>query len=335
MRRGHLLLISPAFHGYWRSIASSFEGLGWQVSTHCYDAASTLVDKARVKITRELMSRLGRPDIGAVAAHQTQAAIAAIRDCNPDRVLIVKGDTLNDELWDVLDAKHLPRTLWLYDELRRMNYTSDALRRADAIATYSQLDAEAMTRDGHRVAMVPLAYDPSLAGPPRRVNAITFIGARYPKREAHLSALHAADLPVYAFGRDWSSHWWDRARTWRWAASPFSTGRDLGLRDTYAVMAGSPATLNIHSDQDGFTMRTFEACGVGGVQLIDRYDVQDFYDNGTEILCFDSTEELVDLARRCLKDPAWTETIRRRAQQRTLAEHTFDHRARALEQLWG
>ena len=38
-------------------------------------------------------------------------------------------------------------------------------------------------------------------------------------------------------------------------------------------MAGARANVNIHGDQDGFTMRTFETCGVGALQLVDRADV--------------------------------------------------------------
>ena len=59
-------------------------------------------------------------------------------------------------------------------------------------------------------------------------------------------------------------------------------------------MAGARASLNLHGDQDGFTMRTFEACGVGGLQIVDRADVDSLYDPGSELLVFNSTQELVE-----------------------------------------
>ena len=99
-------------------------------------------------------------------------------------------------------------------------------------------------------------------------------------------------------------------------------------------MAASAATLNLHGDQDGFTMRTFEACGVGGVQLIDRTDVGGLYDDGVRA-------RLVDLDRgagRAVRARPGRPRLGRRAARsggraRTLAEHTFDHRVAVLEEL--
>ena len=48
----------------------------------------------------------------------------------------------------------------------------------------------------------------------------------------------------------------------------------------------------------------------------------------------DHPEELTELCRRALADPAWTERIRLAARTRTLAEHTFDHRVAVLEDAW-
>ena len=59
--------------------------------------------------------------------------------------------------------------------------------------------------------------------------------------------------------------------------------RDVDRDTAYAVMAASAATLSMHTDQDGFAMRTFEACGSGAVQLIDRTDMAGLYDDGVEL----------------------------------------------------
>ena len=111
-------------------------------------------------------------------------------------------------------------------------------------------------------------------------------------------------------------------------------GRDLARADAYRRMDEATATLNLHGDQDGFTMRTFEACGVGAVQLIDRTDVVDLYAPGAELATFASAAELLDLCRRALREPQWAGGLRVAGRRRTLAEHTFDHRVRILESLW-
>ncbi len=91
----------------------------------------------------------------------------------------------------------------------------------------------------------------------------------------------------------------------------------------------------MHTDQDGFAMRTFEACGAGAVQLIDRPDLAGLYDDGVEVATWSSLEQLVELSERARVDRAWADGLRAAGRKRTLAEHTFDHRVAVVEELWG
>lgn len=333
-RHPRLLVVSPAFHGYWHALEDAFARLGWEVATLRYDEHVRLSDKLAVKLRGELPRLVGRREDAALAEAASRRARTAVHTFHPDRVLVVKGDLLTDTFWDALDRPRVPRTIWLYDELRRTRYTDAALGRADAVASYSRQDCAALAAAGHRVLHVPLGFDTTTAFVPLHRGDVTFIGARYPQRAALLEHLHRAGVPVRAFGRDWSHHWFDRGRTWRLTAPEFGTGRDLSREETYGVMAGGPATLNIHGDQDGFTMRTFEASGVGAVQVVDRPDVAEFYDPDAEVAVFTSPEELVELARRAIADDRWGDRLRAAARARTLAEHTFVHRARALATQW-
>ena len=99
-------------------------------------------------------------------------------------------------------------------------------------------------------------------------------------------------------------------------------------------MAAAVATLNIHGDQDGLTMRTFEASGVGGLQLLDRSDLGGLYEPGVELLTWSDDAELVDLCSRAAHDGQWSDGIREAGRRRTLAEHTFDHRVAVLAEAW-
>ena len=161
------------------------------------------------------------------------------------------------------------------------------------------------------------------------------MGARYPDRERTLVGLQGAGIPVRAYGRDWSHHLLDRVRTWQWSRPDLPSERDVDRGTAYAVMAASAATVNMHTDQDGFSMRTFEACGSGAVQLVDRTDLAGLYDDGVELATWATLEELVELSRRARVDHAWTDRLREAGRRRTLAEHTFDHRVADLERLWG
>lgn len=331
MSAPRLLLVTPAFHGYWRPIQAALERRGYAVSTHLYDAR-TGVGKVREKLTRELPQKLGLP--AASATPETSVAIRRLREERPDVLLVVKGDTLGSAFW--AEASAFPRrALWLYDELRRTTHTEESLSAAGAIGSYSRLDVADLSRRGLHAAHVPLAHDrdaTARTAPP--TGEVVFVGARYPKREAVLTMLHAAGIPVRAYGRDWSGHVVDRARTWRLRTSALPCGRDLPRDEAYAVMAAASASLNIHGDQDGFTMRTFEVPGIGGLELVDRTDVSAFYEPGREVLVFDTAAEAIDLSRRALADPTWARRIREAGRARTLAEHTFDHRVTFLERLW-
>ena len=326
-----LLVLSPVFHGYWRSLERAFTTLGYAVTTVPYDAHTGRVDRARAKVAHDLVERLGGP-AARRRAEQTARAVAAVREVDPEVVLVVKGDTFDDELWHLLQGRR--RALWLYDELRRTEHTEASLAAAGPVASYSPDDVVTLAARGLRAVHVPLAHDPDVAFTARPSDEVVFVGARYPAREALLTALAGSDVPVRAHGRDWSGHPLDRLRTWRLRRPAVPHGRDLPRADAYAVMAGARATLNLHGDQDGFTMRTFEACGVGAVQLVDRADVERHYEPGVELAVFGSPEEAAALARRAASDRAWADGLRAAGRARTLAEHTFVHRARDLEALW-
>jgi len=122
-----LLLVSPAFHGYWRAIQGALERRGYAVTTHLYDVRTPLA-RARHKLTREVLPRLGATDRGA---SDGDAAVAAIRMTDPHVLLVVKGDTLGEVFWD--RAQQVPRrALWLYDEIRRTRHTTASLAAAGA-----------------------------------------------------------------------------------------------------------------------------------------------------------------------------------------------------------
>ncbi|WP_239478815.1 glycosyltransferase [Rothia sp. ZJ1223] len=266
----------------------------------------------------------------------THAAIEKLRQVQPDIVLVIKGDQLGEEWWHAVAASGARHATWMYDEFRRMRYSDKTfnLGLLGPIASYSPADVENLKSKGYSALEVPLAYDVYTPVIPAAENKITFVGARYPGREAMLKALHTAGLPVKAYGKQWSRHWWDVARTRNFTSAGIEVGRDLDRSQAYGVMANSPATLNIHGDQDGFTMRTFEASGVGGLQIIDRSEVERYYEVGKEVLAYSSQEELIEICQRIFAEPSWAQKVREAGQKRTLNEHTFDKRIRVLEQLW-
>lgn len=325
-----VLVVSPVFHGYWSAIAAALGACGHDVTVHCYDTGSR-----RVRVRNALAHRIPALMPGTARA-ATDAAIAALHRARPDAVLVVRGDTLTPSWWDAVARSGARTALWLYDELARMAYTAPTLRSVDAVYSYSPHDVQSLQAQGVDAALLPDGFDALTAYTPQPSEAVTFIGARYPGREHILTRLAATGTKVTAYGRDWSRHPWDIARTRHWRPAPgVAARRDVPRADYYGVMAGSLATLNIHGDgHDGFSMRTFEAPGVGALQLIDRPDVAAHYDIGREVLTFASDAELREHIAHARRDPVWARGIRDAGRARTLAEHTLTHRMRQVQSRW-
>lgn len=330
-----LLILCPSFHGYGESLGAAFEQLGLTVRVHSYDRFATPWEKARNKAFLELPERFGADTRAQREKIFGREALEVLRETSPDLVLVIKGDMLPAEVWTELQDRRIPTVLWLYDELRRTRWDLSRLLSLGPVASYSPLDVARLESLGARTALVPNGFDHLRPWPARpRTAETTMIGARYPRRQELLEQLDALGVPLRAYGRDWSRDLRDRLRTWGGPRPEFPTGRDISRSEAYGIMAASLATLNIHYDQDGFTMRTFEAPGVGGVHLVDRADVQQFYEPGTEALVFTTAQEVAEHVQRLSRDTAWAEEIRRRSQRRTLAEHTLVHRARLFLDLF-
>ncbi|WP_231263101.1 CgeB family protein [Nocardioides alpinus] len=326
-----VLIVSPAFHGIWRSLAVALEASGHEVEHHLYDENAGLVAKARHHLTVELPARLGRSTDAHLAERLGGAARAAVLRTRPDVVVTIKGDVLGEQYWESL--ARVPHVTWLYDQLDAMRFTPEMWSSLGGVGSFSHTDTDRLRSAGLTAGYVALAYDPTFEPGSQHTGGVVFAGARYPQREELLLRVQAAGVPVVAYGRSWSKHPFDRLRTWDLHRPDIPSGRELSRGDAHQVMQAADATINIHGAQDGFTLRTFEASGIGAVQLIDRPDVSEFYEPGTEVLVYQDVDELAELCRRASLDRSWGDAIRAAGRRRTLAEHTFAHRASVLLEL--
>lgn len=334
-RKSKLLLISPSFHGYVGSIGRAFSDAGYDVAVHRYDAFDGVRAKLRNKLVHELPGKVGLDSSASAERWATERTLQVLRDVRPDRLVVIKADILGASFWSEIEALAVPRILWLYDDLFRHRFSMDFLRRIGPVVSYSRDEAALLNSEGVSASFLPNAFDPHLAesGAQRR-HEVVFVGSKYPNRVDLLSGLVRAGIPVRAYGRQWSHHPFDRLRTWELSRPDIPAERDVPLAEAYQIQAAAAAAINIHGLQSGLAMRTFEVPGMGGLQLVDRPDVSEFYDIGTETLVFSSPEELQEQSEKALADKRWAEGIREAGRRRSLAEHTFAHRIAVLEELW-
>jgi spore maturation protein CgeB len=99
--------------------------------------------------------------------------------------------------------------------------------------------------------------------------------------------------------------------------------------DMYRVLLRSQITLNRHIDvAEGYAnnMRLFEATGCGALLVTDRgRNLRDYFSD-EEVLSYASPTEARSLINWAYREPEQAKEMARRAQQRTLTEHSYSRR---------
>jgi spore maturation protein CgeB len=218
------------------------------------------------------------------------------------------------------------------------------ISRYDLVLTYGggQPVVDAYRARGARDC-VPIynALDPTTHHPvppdPRFEARLGFLGNRLPDREARVHEFFfepARALPELQFllgGSGWNAD----------AGAPANV-RLLGhvaSRDHNAFNRTPRAVININRNsmaKTGYSppTRVFEAAGAGACLLMDAWDgIELFLEPGTETLVVRNGDEVAHHAARLTTADA--RRIGEAALRRVLAEHTYEHRVRLLEEVLG
>ena len=113
-------------------------------------------------------------------------------------------------------------------------------------------------------------------------------------------------------------------------------GEAWGL-DMYRVLAQSKIALNRHIDvaeDNANNMRLYEATGVGALLVTDaKQNLSELFDPGEEIVAYTDEEDLIEKIRYYLGHEDERARVARAGQERTLREHTYEHRMRELVEI--
>ncbi len=105
----------------------------------------------------------------------------------------------------------------------------------------------------------------------------------------------------------------------------------------YEILAGSKLTFNSHVDcaeQYAGNMRLFEATGTGACLVTDRKDnLAEMFEPDVEVVTYGSVEECAEKVRYLLEHDTEREAIAAAGQRRVLRDHTFEKRAKSLDEL--
>jgi spore maturation protein CgeB len=183
-----------------------------------------------------------------------------------------------------------------------------------------------------------IGFDPRVldhVGSEAQAEEVVFVGglARGPHAKGNELLERAARRTPIEF-------WGYKVNRWpgRSAIRRHYRGEAWGL-DMYRVLARAKVALNRHIDvaEDyANNMRLYEATGVGTLLLTDaKSNLGDLFEPGEEVVTYASEDELVKKIHHYLGHEDERARIARVGQERTLREHTYEHRMRELEAILG
>jgi spore maturation protein CgeB len=229
---------------------------------------------------------------------------------------------------------------WLHDDPYEFDFAYKIIPLADLIFSN---DRWATTHYAHpRVHHLPLAADPSAHSrewQSDKVRDVFFCGVGFPNRVSLLRDCVQALMPfsVSVMGSEWPND------------VPFARNERIPNAEMPDWCANSLVTLNLgrrfNLANSRFSLeastpgpRTFESAAACTVQcfFVEGLEIEDYYQEGSEILLFDTPLELSRQVEMLRDDRPRAEAIARASKQRTLRDHTYANRAASiLEKLAG
>jgi len=195
----------------------------------------------------------------------------------------------------------------------------------DMVWTTSRSVCEWYMAVGARPVFLSPGFSPRLTP---RVNCVKtidvgFLGACYGLRPDYIDALRRAGLSVRVGGYGWDGN----------AVIPLDKmGQFFGSCKVNLGMGGIGYSMKLRTVKG----RDFEVPGAGGAYLTTyNPDLASFFHIGEEILCYQSMDEMVELACRLVRDDTFRESLANKAYARSMREHRWLHRFTTILEIMG
>ena len=295
-----------------------------------YSAMGTLKDARNRQLMQSRMAEM-----------LSQWTMATLAESPPDLVLSLAQAPLTLPVLQHLRKKKFLTAMWFVENYRHLTYWQQMAQGYEFWFVIQQGQClEAFKQAGARhVSYLPMAADPvthcpvTLSEEDRRTYGadVSFVGAGYANRRSLFPAL---------LRQPWSFKLW--GNEWEGAEDLRSVLQLKGARiDTTTCMKIFNATtinLNLHSTSgegldpqaDFVNPRTFELAACGAFQLLDQRSLLQELFTEREIVSFRAFDDVPDLVREWLADPAARQAMARAARARVLNAHTYEHRMRDL-----
>ncbi len=338
-----MVMSDPVFGSAGTSVVSSLRRLGHEVQSVNFRTIIPKVTTTCLKIVRRLL-------MGRFVRDYNQHLLSLQRKFQPEIFLAVKGSYILAETLRELRNRGV-MTYNFYPDVSAFThdkYIPKALPEYDHIFTTKSFhEQDFRQRLGIRnLTFVPHGYDPEVHRPlplsdwdrQRYSTDVCFIGIHTEKKERLVSAV-ARSVPEAKI-RIWGPLWRQRCRAselypaimnqpvegWAYAKAIQASKICLGI-NSEAVPGSSSGDL--------MSMRSFEIPACGGLMMHERNtEVQSFYEDGKEVVTFESPAELVDQVRYYLDYADERQAIARAGYERAVPAYSYDERMRTCMEFY-
>lgn len=269
-----------------------------------------------------------------------------VHETNPNIILYFSSGMLTQAHLDVVSQLRIKKALWLTDDPYYMDYTQNVVSFFDIVFT-QELNCVNIykLRGCQRVYYLPLAVDTEIFHPksvgPEYVSDILFVGSAFTERIKMFDKMaryfSTKNLRIIGNG-------WEKLSKYRILAGKIQH-QWASPEETAKYYNGAKIVINFHRTTDdryvnlnsrnisafSINPRTFEISACGSFQLTDlRKDLINQYSPGDDNVTYSSHLDLMHLLEYYLNHPDERRIIANRGLQRTLSEHTNDHRINKL-----
>lgn len=302
----------------------------------------TLVPQWRQRSNRAIVRLLTR----RIVREYNQLILDSAAQVQPDILFAFKGSYVQTTTLEVL--AHSGVALYNYypdtSPTAHDPYLAQSIRAYDCIFYTKRFWANTLpdALKGRRLVFVPHGYDPEIHRPmplnesdrARYGHEVAIVATHTAYKERLLAELvrRLPQLDLHIYGNGWR----ERARFPE--LEPFIRGFAVCGSEYAKAIRAARICLGIMSGKvrgvtqgDETTTRTFEIPACGGFMLHERTpELLELYDEGKEVACFGSAEELAEKNQYYLAHPAKREAIARAGHARCVPAYSYDNRVKEI-----
>ncbi|MCP4642823.1 MAG: glycosyltransferase [bacterium] len=333
-------VVGPMFGGSLpiaKYLVDAFERLGHRTlyvdNRAGYDLYTAMTGSVKSKCVSGQLSNLLINFLG-------EWSYAQVAEFEPEICIVMAQAPVGNAFPARLIERGIVTGYWFVENWRHMPYWKEISRLYDTFFHIQPGEFEEKLKEVgcHHSAFVQTACDPEVHRPvdlgdderPEFECDLSFAGAGYHNRNTLLSGLTDYDMKI------WGVEWHAKALLSRVCRPDERFSPEQFAR----IVAGSKINLNLHSSAthsgvdpqcDAINPRVFEIAACGGFQLCDPcIGLERLFDFDTELPVYRDLTDLRSQIDHYLEHADEREAVAKRARDRVLREHTYEHRAQEM-----